>query len=112
MFCKSLPVQTSPEAPVQKNAAAGGSTQTLLRQGPTIAARRQLRLRVAEEMRQPRETGSPSPGKTLSVSSDLQKKDQEEKKGKGGEEGTDRHHTRSSAHLEITNWASSLSQKW
>lgn len=74
MFCKSLPVQTSPEAPVQKNAAAGGSTQTLLRQGPTIAARRRLRLHVAEEMGQPRETGSPSPGKTLSVSSDLQKR--------------------------------------
>lgn len=30
-------MQTSPEAPVQKNAAAGGSTQTLVRQGPSTA---------------------------------------------------------------------------
>lgn len=82
MFCKSLPVQTSPEAPVQKNAAAGGSTQTILRQGPSLAARQLLCLHGAEEMGQPREMGSPSPENTLGVSSDLQKQARKRRRGK------------------------------
>lgn len=105
MFCKSLPVQTSPEAPVQKNAAAGGSTQGL--QGPGTASRQLLH--VAGEMGQAQRNALSIPREHIQCLFWPAKKDQEEKKGKGVEEGTDRHQTHGSAHLEIMNWASSPS---
>lgn len=50
MFCKSLPVQTSPEAWVQKNTPARGSTQAILRPGLlSTTMRHMLSLHVAEE---------------------------------------------------------------